>query len=91
MSHLLLFSSPDCPGCKTIKAFLAKHGKAYQEFDTSTPDGLTEFRLTVPGELQLPVLVIRDQDHDVIFRSKDLLDRFEIRPGPWQEAIGIKQ
>lgn len=59
--HLLVYSAPRCPDCRTAKRFLEKHGIPYTEVNIeSTPDAAEEV-IRRTGKRAIPQFVINGE------------------------------
>jgi len=56
MEQVTIYTRPDCKYCEQAKAFMDKHGIAYQGKDVSDPDALKEM-LNLSGARTVPVTV----------------------------------
>jgi len=57
-----LFTSPTCKDCKHIKRILTEKGIAFEEHDTSTPDGLTEYTMLGVHCQRVPILAAEKEE-----------------------------
>lgn len=59
--HLLLYSAPWCPDCRTAKRFLEKHGISYTEVNIEATPGAAEEVVRRTGKRAIPQFVINGE------------------------------
>ena len=78
---IFLFTSKDCPNCKTAKKLLTSLKKAFKEKDIDTTDGMTDYYFYNKGNhIGLPMIIEVDEHEEFV---KDLT-------GDYGERIGHK-
>ena len=66
MSDVVVYSTPQCPVCKMLKAYLQERDVEFGEMNMATAEGLTELRCGGVYTVTAPVLCVDD-----IFYEKD--------------------
>lgn len=59
--RIVVFTTPLCPYCTTLKAFLKEKGFNFQEIDVSKDEKSKEEIIKKSGKMQAPILEIDDQ------------------------------
>jgi glutaredoxin len=78
-----VYSTNSCPRCEQLKRALAKAGISFENLDMTTPEALTELRISGVFTLSSPVLQVEDKFYTVddLFRGDSLLDLAAILKG----------
>ena len=58
-----LYSTPTCAYCKTLKEYLKKNGKEFQDIDISKDEKQLQDMIKISGQMGVPVL---DIDGEVV-------------------------
>lgn len=61
MPTIKLYTTPVCPYCITLKAFLSEKGFNFEEIDVSKDEKAKEEIIKKSGKMQAPILEIDDQ------------------------------
>lgn len=61
MAQVKIFSSPTCPYCYTLKAFLDERGIKYEDVDVATDEKAREEMIKKSGQIGVPVVEIDGQ------------------------------
>ena len=71
-----VYSTNSCPKCEQLKKALAKAGISFENLDMTTPEALTELRISGVFTLSAPVLQVEEKFYTVedLFRGERLLD-----------------
>jgi len=56
-----VFSTPTCVYCKTLKGYLAKNGKDFQDIDVSKDENQLQEMIKISGQMGVPVVEIDGQ------------------------------
>ena len=74
--NLTVYSTANCPRCEQLKAALKKAGLHFENQDMSTPEALTELRVSGIFTLMAPVLQADDSFYTVeaLFEGEALRD-----------------
>jgi glutaredoxin 3 len=56
-----VFTSPSCPYCFTLKAYLKEHKVEFEEIDVSQDEKAREEIVEKTGRMELPVIQIDDK------------------------------
>lgn len=68
-----IYSTPTCVYCKTLKAYLKKNGKEFEEIDVSKDEQLLQKMIKDSGQMGVPVV---DIDGEIITGfDKEKIDR----------------
>ena len=59
--HIRVFSTPSCPYCVTLKAFLDEKGFPYEDIDVAKDDKAREEMIQKSGQMGVPVVDIDGQ------------------------------
>lgn len=59
-TSLLIYTTPTCPDCRSLKAWLSDKGVAYVERDLSDPDIMAEAKVRT-GVRVAPITIIGDE------------------------------
>ena len=78
-----IYSTNSCPKCKQLKKALAKAGISFENLDMTTPEALTELRISGVFTLSAPVLQVEEKFYTVedLFQGERLLDLAAILKG----------
>ncbi len=78
-----IYSTNSCPKCKQHKKALAKAGISFENLDMTTPEALTELRISGVFTLSAPVLQVEEKFYTVedLFQGERLLDLAAILKG----------
>jgi len=57
MRSIDIYSTPTCPFCKALKAFLDEKGISYTDYDVSADEAKREEMQAISGSLSVPVVV----------------------------------
>ncbi len=63
MANVKVYSTPTCPYCIRLKAYLDSKGVQYENFDVSNNEEKLQEMISVSGQMGVPVI---DIDGDVI-------------------------
>jgi glutaredoxin 3 len=63
MDMIKLYSTPTCAYCKTLKEYLKKNGKAFEDIDISKDEKQLQDMIKISGQMGVPVL---DIDGEVV-------------------------
>jgi len=63
MDMIKLYSTPTCAYCKTLKEYLKKNGKEFQDIDISKDEKQLQDMIKISGQMGVPVL---DIDGEVV-------------------------
>jgi glutaredoxin len=71
-----IYSTNSCPKCEQLKKALAKAGISFENLDMTTPEALTELRISGVFTLSAPVLQVEEKFYTVedLFQGERLLD-----------------
>jgi len=71
-----VYSTNSCPKCEQLKKALAKAGLSFENLDMTTPEALTELRISGVFTLSAPVLQVEEKFYTVedLFQGERLLD-----------------
>ena len=71
-----VYSTNSCPKCEQLKKALAKAGLSFENLDMTTPEALTELRISGVFTLSAPVLQVDEKFYTVedLFQGERLLD-----------------
>ena len=71
-----VYSTNSCPKCEQLKKALAKAGISFENLDMTTPEALTELRISGVFTLSSPVLQVEEKFYTVddLFQGESLLD-----------------
>ncbi|MBI4438232.1 glutaredoxin family protein [Candidatus Uhrbacteria bacterium] len=58
---ITVYSTPTCPFCKQLKAFLKDHDVAFKDIDVSTDQALAQEMIDKSGQMGVPVLEVDGQ------------------------------
>jgi len=58
-----VYSTPTCVYCKTLKSYLEKHGKEFEDIDVSKDEKYLQEMIKISGQMGVPVV---DIDGEVI-------------------------
>lgn len=61
MPNIKVFSTPSCPYCHTLKAFLDEKGFKYEDIDVATDEKVREEMIKESGQMGVPVTDIDGQ------------------------------
>ena len=61
MPTVKVYSTPTCPYCDTLKAFLKEKGIEYQDIDVATDDKARDEMVNKSGQMGVPVVEIDGQ------------------------------
>ena len=67
-----LFTTPTCPQCQRLKSLFKDKGIDFDQFDLTTPAGLTELRTLDIWELQVPILVLDKGNPTKYLKAADI-------------------
>lgn len=56
MSNITVYTTPSCPWCHKVKAYLNEKGVAFQEVDVSTDDQAAQNMVKLTGQRSVPVV-----------------------------------
>lgn len=59
--HIRVFSTPSCPYCVTLKAFLDEQGFDYEDIDVAEDDKAREEMIQKSSQMGVPVVEIDGQ------------------------------
>jgi len=59
--HIRVFSTPSCPYCVTLKAFLDEKGFKYEDIDVAEDDKAREEMIQKSSQMGVPVVEIDGQ------------------------------
>ncbi|MCX6669682.1 MAG: NrdH-redoxin [Methanothrix sp.] len=78
-----VYSTNSCPKCEQLKKALAKAGISFENLDMTTPEALTELRISGVFTLSAPVLQVEEKFYTVedLFEEERLLDLAAILKG----------
>lgn len=78
-----VYSTNSCPKCEQLKKALAKAGISFENLDMTTPEALTELRISGVFTLSAPVLQVEEKFYTVedLFQGERLLDLAAILKG----------
>jgi glutaredoxin len=78
-----VYSTNSCPKCEQLKKALAKAGISFENLDMTTPEALTELRISGVFTLSSPVLQVEEMFYTVedLFQGERLLDLAAILKG----------
>ena len=78
-----VYSTNSCPKCEQLKNALAKAGISFENLDMTTPEALTELRISGVFTLSSPVLQVEEKFYTVddLFQGESLLDLAAILKG----------
>ncbi len=78
-----VYSTNSCPRCEQLKKALAKEGISFENLDMTTPEALTELRISGVFTLSSPVLQVEEKFYTVddLFKGESLLDLAAILKG----------
>ncbi len=78
-----IYSTNSCPRCEQLKKALAKAGISFENLDMTTPEALTELRISGVFTLSAPVLQVEEKFYTVedLFQGERLLDLAAILKG----------
>ena len=78
-----IYSTNSCPKCEQLKKALAKAGISFENLDMTTPEALTELRISGVFTLSSPVLQVEEKFYTVddLFQGESLLDLAAILKG----------
>jgi len=78
-----IYSTNSCPKCEQLKKALAKAGISFENLDMTTPEALTELRISGVFTLSAPVLQVEEKFYTVedLFQGERLLDLAAILKG----------
>lgn len=62
-SKVKIYTSPDCPHCRTAKRFLDIHRVPYENIDVSSNRAAYEVMLAKSGQPHVPVIEFGDEIH----------------------------
>ncbi|MDI6860026.1 MAG: glutaredoxin family protein [Methanocellales archaeon] len=74
MPAVKVYTTKTCPKCEQLKRSLEFHEVAYEEVDMTTPEALTELRMSGIFTTSAPVLQI----DDAFFTSSDLSNEVKL-------------
>lgn len=63
MANVKVYSTPTCPYCVRLKAYLDSKGVQYEHFDVSSDEGKLQEMISISGQMGVPVI---DIDGDII-------------------------
>jgi glutaredoxin len=71
-----IYSTNSCPKCEQLKKALTKAGISFENLDMTTPEALTELRISGVFTLSAPVLQVEEKFYTVedLFQGERLLD-----------------
>ncbi|MFH1631608.1 MAG: glutaredoxin family protein [bacterium] len=75
--RIIVYSTPHCPFCKSVKKFLDKHGVEYKDIDVSVERDMANEMIEKSGQMGVPVIDI-DGEIVVGFDEKKLRDLLKI-------------
>lgn len=58
LMSVIIYTTPTCPYCKTVKQYFGEQGISYEEKDVAASDGAREEMLKKSGALAVPVIDI---------------------------------
>lgn len=58
MAQVKIFSSPSCPYCHTLKAFLDEKGIKYEDIDVAVDEKARDEMIEKSGQMGVPVIEI---------------------------------
>lgn len=58
MTVVKVYSTPTCPYCKMLKAYLAENQLAFEDIDVTTSQTLTQELISRSGQMGVPVIDI---------------------------------
>ncbi len=78
-----VYSTKSCPKCEQLKKALTKAGISFENLDMTTPEALTELRISGVFTLSSPVLQVEEKFYTVedLFQGESLLDLAAILKG----------
>jgi glutaredoxin len=78
-----VYSTNSCARCEQLKKALAKAGISFENLDMTTPEALTELRISGVFTLSAPVLQVEEKFYTVddLFKGESLLDLAAILKG----------
>mgnify|MGYP001354327436 FL=1 len=56
-----VYSTPTCVYCKTLKGYLAKNGKEFEDIDVSKDEKQLQEMIKISGQMGVPVVEINGQ------------------------------
>ncbi|HOK58754.1 glutaredoxin family protein [Methanothrix sp.] len=65
-----IYTTPDCPRCEQLKAFLERRGVSFEVVDMTTAEALTELRVNGVFTMSAPVLEVNGR----FYTTGDLFD-----------------
>ena len=81
---IILYTTPTCPCCKRLAAWLAEKGYEFQVMDLTIPAVLAEMRIGGCFELETPILQIGD----MFYPSGWLFQGEVLQTGKLMEVLG---
>jgi glutaredoxin-like YruB-family protein len=63
MAAIKVYSTPTCVYCKTLKGYLSKNGKEFEDIDVSKDESRLQEMIKISGQMGVPVV---DIDGEVI-------------------------
>ncbi|MDI9616459.1 MAG: glutaredoxin family protein [Methanothrix sp.] len=70
-----IYTTPDCPRCEQLKAFLESRGVSFEVVDMTTAEALTELRVNGVFTMSAPVLEMNGR----FYTTGDLFDGDRLR------------
>lgn len=66
---IIVYTTPTCPDCRTLKTWLTRQGIAFEERDLSDPVSMEEAKART-GVRVAPITIVRDQVFYGAFQSQ---------------------
>jgi len=61
MANVKVYSTPNCPYCKMLKAYLGEHNQTFEDIDVSVNQIAAQEMISKSGQLGVPVTDIDGQ------------------------------
>ncbi|UNC92688.1 glutaredoxin family protein [Candidatus Contubernalis alkaliaceticus] len=58
---VIVYTTPTCPFCDTVKEFLSKKGVSYVEYDVSEDENARQEMMDKSGRMAVPTMVINNE------------------------------
>lgn len=72
MASVKIYSTPACPYCKGLKAYLTEKGIAFEDIDVSTDKAKAKEAIEISGQMGVPVLVVNEKKVIVGFDKEEI-------------------
>ncbi|HOX54119.1 MAG TPA: glutaredoxin domain-containing protein [Candidatus Omnitrophota bacterium] len=72
MANVKVYSTPTCPYCVRLKAYLDSKGVQYENFDVSSDENKLQEMISISGQMGVPVIEIDSKDVVIGFDKEQI-------------------